>query len=343
MNSRKKLKAVLAGCGVISKFWLKTTSEFDDLEIAGLVDIDISRSENFKKAFNLETAICGTNLEKVIDSVKADIVFDCTVPAAHKEITLTAMSHGCHVLGEKPMTESMQDAKEMLKTAKARGKIYAVIQNRRYMDKIVEFRNVIQSGKLGDLTALNADFYQPFRGRSFRTEMKHVLLLDMAIHSFDQARFISGKDPLSVYCYEWNPKGSWFKHGASAIAIFEMSNGVIFAYRGSWCSNGLNRSWQCDWRANCTEGSAVWDGENNLKAERVVPDPDGAIQESSVPELPECPLEFRGHAGVIREFLDCVHEGKEPQTVCTDNIKSLAMVHAAVESAETGKKVNIEY
>ena len=58
---------------------------------------------------------------------------------------------------------------------------------------------------------------------------------------------------------------------------------------------------------------------------------------------PPAELEFTGHAGVIREFLDCLEKGTEPQTVCTDNIKSLAMVHAAVESAETGKKIQIKY
>jgi predicted dehydrogenase len=46
-----------------------------------------------------------------------------------------------------------------------------------------------------------------------------------------------------------------------------------------------------------------------------------------------------GHAGVIREFVDCVKTGRIPETVCTDNIKSLAMVFGAIESAEAGKRV----
>ena len=46
---------------------------------------------------------------------------------------------------------------------------------------------------------------------------------------------------------------------------------------------------------------------------------------------------------IIRDFIDHIKgEGGVPQTVCTDNIKSLVMVHAAIESAETGKKVKIE-
>lgn len=343
MFENRKLKATLAGCGKISKTWLKALVDFDDVEIAGLVDVDEAQVENIKAAFNLNGAVSGASLERVIEESGSGIVFDCTVPSAHKEIAIAALSCGCHVLGEKPMAENMHDASEMLNAAEKSGKIYAVIQNRRYVDKIVEFKNIVRSGKLGKLTALNADFYRPFRGWSFRSEMRHVLLLDMAIHSFDQARFISGKDPVSVYCHEWNPEGSWFKHGASATAIFEMSDGVVFCYRGSWCSNGLDGSWQCEWRANCTEGSASWDGEDALNAEKVAADADGKELESSRLEFPEIRLEKHGHAGVMREFIDCAREGKAPQTVCSDNIKSLAMVHAAIESAESGKKVSIEY
>ncbi len=58
--------------------------------------------------------------------------------------------------------------------------------------------------------------------------MTHVLLLDMAIHTFDAARLISSADPVGVYCHEWNPAGSWYDRDASAAAIFEMSNG--------WCT-----------------------------------------------------------------------------------------------------------
>ena len=55
------------------------------------------------------------------------------------------------------------------------------------------------------------------------------------------------------------------------------------------------------------------------------------------------PLEFSGHAGMIAEFVESLKNRSLPQTVCTDNIKSLAMVHAAIESAKTGQKVAITF
>ena len=212
------------------------------------------------------------------------------------------------------------------------------MQNRRYLDPIVRFREFLATQAIGALTTINADFYVGAHFGGFRSEMKHVLLLDMAIHSFDQARYLSGADPVSVYCHEWNPSGSWYRHGASAVAIFEMSNGVVFTYRGSWCAEGLNTSWECAWRAVGERGSAIWDGHNSITAERVEGDK-GFIREQQMIPVPEMlKLEHASHAGVIDDVLDCIKSGKIPQTTGT---KSLAMVHAAIESAMAGEKVMI--
>jgi predicted dehydrogenase len=50
-----------------------------------------------------------------------------------------------------------------------------------------------------------------------------------------------------------------------------------------------------------------------------------------------------GHAGIIAEFVRCVRTGARPETHCADNIKSLAMVFGAIESAEQGRPVTIRW
>lgn len=342
MARKDSLQAVLTGCGGISGAWLNPVSTFDDIEIVGLVDLDLGNAKAAKDKFGLENAICGTDLAQVLEQTTPDVVFDVTVPEAHCQVTLTALEYGCHVLGEKPLATNMSDARKMVDAAEENGKTYAVIQNRRYNDNIIRYRNAVQSPDLGDLTTLNADFYLGPHFGGFRAAMQNVLLRDMAIHSFDQARFISGKDPVSVYCHEWNPKGSWYTHGASAVAIFEMTDDVVFTYRGSWCAQGLQTAWECDWRAIGTNGTATWDGAETIRCEVVDPDSEDFFRKTVQPNLPEhTPLKYTSHAGVIREFVDSIKSGGTPQTVCTDNIRSLAMVDAAIESAAAGKKIEI--
>jgi predicted dehydrogenase len=313
------------------------------VEIVGMVDLVAEAIEKRKEEFELEPVATGDDVAKVIADSGADTVFDCTVPPAHPQVVTTALDAGCDVLGEKPMAESMDDARRMVDAAERAGKTYAVIQNRRYNPNIIRYRDAVQSGEIGNLTTLNADFYIGAHFGGFRDVMEHVLLVDMAIHSFDEVRFISQRDPVSVYCHEWNPNGSWYRHGASAMAIFEMTGGLIVSYRGSWCSEGLNTSWECAWRAIGERGTVLWDGFDTIEGERV--DKDEGFRRPTVATVVGAapPVPYTGHAGVMREFLDSLKNGTTPQTVCTDNIKSVAMVHAAVESAEKGTRVAIRW
>ncbi|MBC7869214.1 MAG: Gfo/Idh/MocA family oxidoreductase, partial [Chitinophagaceae bacterium] len=223
----------------MSKVWLNVVQTMPELMMVGFVDLNIETAQARAQSYAGADVIVGTDLKTVLSQTQPDVVFDCTIPAAHHNVTLTALQHGCHVLGEKPMANSMQEAREMVMAAQAAKKHYAVIQNRRYDPNIRRLKAFLESGTLGGLTTLNSDFYIGAHFGGFRDRMEHVLLLDMAIHTFDAARYLCGGDPVAVYCKEWNPAGSWYDHDASAIAIFEMSNGVVYTYRGSWCADGL--------------------------------------------------------------------------------------------------------
>lgn len=336
-----KLRVVLVGCGSISRTWLPAIKDIDDVEIVGLVDINEDAARQRKEDAELTEARTETDLENALRTLRPDVVFDCTVPEAHVQVTLTALEHGCHVLGEKPLADTMENARKMLEAARSAGKTYAVIQNRRYDARIRAYREFIESGKIGPLTTLNSDFYIGAHFGGFRDHMKHPLLLDMAIHTFDAARLISGADPLAVYCKEWNPAGSWYDHDASAIAIFEMTGGIVYTYRGSWCVEGLNTTWESDWQAICQNGSASWDGGACTRAQ-AVSKTGGFLSELQDIDIPESNTKKVGwHKGNIEEFVRCVRTGETPETVCSDNIKSLAMVFGAIESAETGRRVEI--
>jgi predicted dehydrogenase len=237
----------------------------------------------------------------------------------------------------------MENARKMIAASEEAGKLYAVIQNRRYDPNIRRLRAFLDSGQIGPLTTLHSDFFVGAHFGGFRDHMAHVLLLDMAIHTFDAARFISRADPVSVYCKEWNPAGSWYDQDASAIAIYEMSNGLVYTYRGSWCSEGLRTTWESDWRIIGQQGTALWRGDEQIQAQ-VLDGDEGFFRPLRDAEIPADvpPAKTGGHDGLIREFVRCVRDGGTPETIASDNIKSLAMVFGAIESAQKGKTVDIQ-
>jgi predicted dehydrogenase len=337
-----KVRAVLTGCGGIAGAWLGTAPVKKQVEIVGLVDVREEAAVKRAGDFELSGAATGTDLAAMLKQVEPEVVFDCTIPEAHCGVTLTALRHGCHVMGEKPMAESMANARRMVAAADKADKLYAVMQNRRYLPQIRRLRRFLDSGAIGKVTTVQCNFFIGAHFGGFRAVMEHVLLLDMAIHSFDQARLITGQDAQAVYCHEWNPAGSWYQHGASAVATFEMTNDVVYTYQGSWCSEGCNTTWECDWRIVGDKGSVLWNGGDDFRCE-VVQGKEGLVfkqRERTVPKA--CPKRLTGgHAGAIAEFVRCVRSGEVPETICTDNIKSLAMVHAAVRSAGQKRRVKV--
>ena len=341
MNNLKKVRTVLVGCGSMSGAWFDAALALPQVEIVGLVDVVEEAAQKKAAQYQLAQAVIGTDLQTVLQQTTPDAAFNCTIPEAHYTVTMQALAHGCHVLSEKPLADSITRAREMVDAAHKANKIFAVIQKRRYEPAIRRMTHFLASSTLGSLTTVNSDFYIGAHFGGFRDSMRHVLLLDMAIHSFDAARLLTGADAVSVYCHEWNPQGSWYEHDASAIAIFEMSNGCIYTYRGSWCSEGLPTSWECDWRFIGQKGSVVWDGGEYTQIQ-VVKETGGFISTYSTMPIPSYEAgNVGGHAGIIQEFFTCIQNGTQPETQAADNIKSLAMVFGAIESAERGQKISI--
>ena len=337
------LRAVMVGCGGISGAWLVALKTMPEVELVGLVDLNEDAARRRAEQYELTQAVIDQDLSAILEDIDPDVVFNCTVPGAHHDVTLAALRSGAHVLGEKPLANSIAEAREMVEVAKETDRIFAVIQNRRYQSAIRRLRRFLASGQIGRITTVNSDFYIGAHFGGFRDHMRHVLLVDMAIHTFDAARYISGADATSVYCHEWNPRGSWYDQDASAIAVFEMTDDIVYSYRGSWCSEGCNTSWESSWRIVGTQGSVLWDGDAKFDVQ-VVNESGGFFSELEAVEMPSLAEEDRigGHAGVIREFVDCVLSGCIPETVGSDNIRSLAMVFGAVESAESGERVSID-
>tara|TARA_R110002020_G_scaffold3766_16_gene16623 strand:- start:5494 stop:6525 length:1032 start_codon:yes stop_codon:yes gene_type:complete len=340
------LTAVLTGCGSMSKGWLTAITEHPLLagkvQVVGLVDLDRTAAAARAAEYGLADAVIGTDLDAVLTTTRPDLLFDVVVPGARADVVQTGLAHGCHVLSEKPMAASLAAAQAMIAQAAAAGRIHAVVQNRRFIAGVRRIRRLIESGALGELASLNCDFFIGAHFGGFREDMDNVLLLDMAIHTLDAARFMAGKAPRAVYCLETNPPGSWYRHGAAANAIFEFDDNVVFNYRGSWAAEGANTSWESAWRIIGSKGTLIWDGEDGFSAHVAAGD-SGFLREQREIEvpLPADPDQTHGHASVIADFLNAIASGRQPETVGSDNIKSLAMVFAAIDSARRGQRVTI--
>ncbi|MGU3411168.1 Gfo/Idh/MocA family protein [Microbacterium sp. M1A1_1b] len=324
------LRVVQVGAGGMGRAWLSTVAADPDVELVGIVDLDLDVARAGAELAGDASIPVGRSLTELAAETGAQAVLDITVPVAHHPITMEALHAGLPVLGEKPAAQTVAEALSLAAAAEATGQLFMVSQSRRYNDHLVAFRQHLRG--LGTIGTLSTRFAKAPHFGGFREEMDDVLLLDMAIHPFDSARYLLERDPVSVYCESYNPSWSWYRGDAAAAAVFTFEDDIRYVYDGSWCAPGAETSWNGDWRASGADGAALWDGDHDPTS-----DLDGTP--GSPGSAPSVGTEI---AGALASFVRALGSGTTPDGEVHGNVMSLAMVEAAIASTRTGQRIVID-
>lgn len=326
-DSGTPVRVALIGAGGMGRVWAKVISDEPRATLVGVADIDENLVLRAVDELGLAGLPVSSSVTELASHARFDAVVNVTVPGAHYEVNAEALKLGYPVLCEKPIVPTVSEAIKLAALAESTGRLLMTSQSRRYFRTLFEFGQSVE--RLGAIGYLSTDFHTGPHFGGFREEMENPLLLDMAIHAFDAARYVLQADPVSVYCDSFNPSWSWFRGDASAVAVFEMKGGSRYVFTGSWCNQGLDTSWNGSWIARGAEGSSSWDGSS-----RPISDPpiDSHGIDSTSPEQ---------MAGALGEFIGSLRTGFVPYGNIHSNVWSLAMVQSAVASAESGLKVDV--
>lgn len=314
----------------MGRAWLDTIGRRDDLRVSAVVDVMDGAA---RKAIDEREwdAASFTSVEHALAEVHADLLLNVTIPEAHLEVSAASVRAGVPVLSEKPVTPTVAEAIRLAALSRSKGVLVATSQSRRYSRGIAAFRDALVTR--GGAEQLDAQFFQNPRFGGFRDRMPHPLLIDMAIHTFDQARYLLDAEPVSVYCEEFNPSWSWYDGDAAAEAVFAFDGGARFSYAGNWCADGLQTSWNGAWRGSAAGGTASWDGEREVRVQGL---DDGDPTSCALSDGVE------GLDAALEEFLVALDDGPAPSGQIHRNIWSLAMVEAAIASADSGRRVLLD-
>ena len=336
LDGTEPIRVVQVGAGGMGRNWIRLLASSPSVELVGLVDLNVDAAHGALAEFGLTGVVVGTSVAQVAAASRAQAVINVTIPAAHHPVNVEALFAGLPVLCEKPVAPTVAQGLSLAAAAEVSGQLLMISQSRRYYRTLAAFKAEVAS--LGDVGVVTTEFFKAPHFGGFREEMDHVLLVDMAIHQFDAVRYLLDRDPVSVYCEEFNPSWSWYSGDAAATAVFEFDGGARFVYTGSWCADGLETSWNGSWRVNAAGGSSRWDGEGDPVTERVASAaPSGT--DAVPPAGPEASAEEIG--GALAEFVSALRTGTVPSGEVHSNVYSLAMVEAAVQSSSTGAKVQI--
>jgi predicted dehydrogenase len=352
------LKAILVGVGGFGRRWVQVLSANPPVEVAALVDINPAALEEAAAKLRVAKECCFDSAKKALAKVKADLLINVTPPAVHKPIALAAFQAGLHVLTEKPLADTPANCRAMVAAASRYRRKLMVSQNYRFAPWARTVRKLIDEQALGALGSCSIRFYKrPDFGQSYRVTMNYPLLVDMSIHHFDLMRYCLHTDPVRVSATGWNPRWSYFRHQAACQVLLEMSTRVPaerahVTYDANWVARGRETGWNGDWRIECAEG-CIWvtersgemvveldpgTGRARLPAGTRGTPPTVTAQAGPVPLVP---MPRSGQEYSLSEMVAAISDKREPETSGRDNLKSVAMVFAAVDSIERRQPVEV--
>ena len=337
------LRLVQVGMGGWGRNWVnRVIHQSEDVELVACVDLDAGMIAQAQQLLNIPPEQCFLTLESALASVEADAVLITASLPAHIPVALEALNAGKHVLLEKPFAPTIAQAQQVVTTAAKRQRLLMISQNYRFFPAVRAVTALLDEGTLGSVGSVSIDFRRynntsAVEGHRYY-QVWQPLLVDMAIHHFDLMRAILRQEPSQIHCQAWNPPWSKFVDPASAAATITFDGGAVVNYRGSWVSPGPRTCWSGEWRIECSEGEIVW-----TSRDETAPDHVGIRRlgkRARQVKLPEIPLTDRG--GSLKAFVQAVRTGQEPECSGEDNLHTLALMFAAVESATSRVPVSLE-
>ncbi|MCI0370022.1 MAG: Gfo/Idh/MocA family oxidoreductase [candidate division NC10 bacterium] len=328
------LRIVAWGAGFFGRKWLEAVKARNDCELAGVVSRTPARLEELRRDLGLAGVPGYGSFEEALAGGKPGAVIITLPQTFHCEATLKAIQAGLHVIVEKPMAMTMDEGRAIFQAARDHpDRVVMVSQNFRWRPHTLTLRKAIGNGRIGRPGHIMFECRQQIRRKTvdaWREQMPDPFLLDYAIHHFDLMRYLTGEEPREAVGVSFQPTWSWFE-GNAAAAIVTMESGLVVNYGGTMVSHGLETPQEGLITVIGERGTLHLDGGLQV---RVL----GQGEPEVIPQEP-VPEGELGHG--LAKFVDAIRTGRLPETHVGDNIRSLALLLAVVESARRGQAVTL--
>ncbi|MFC4619752.1 Gfo/Idh/MocA family protein [Camelliibacillus cellulosilyticus] len=353
------IKIGIIGSGGIARAHVNAYKKMADIEIVAVADLVPGKADEFIRSMGLEKVQAFEDHKKLLD-IDLDGVSICTPNVAHHSTSIDALLAGKHVLVEKPMAVTLEQAIEMVQTAKKVGKILTVGFQPRYDPNMKVVKEIVQSGQLG-----NVYYVQTGGGRRrgmpggtfIRKELAGAgAMADIGCYSLDLALHSLGyPKPLTVSAYTSNYFGTnpiyhseadQFNVEDFGVALVRLEGGKVLNFKISWAMHmdtlgptlflGTNAGLKLT-PAGSGPWSGVWDG--GIGSISLFHDVLGHHTHSDIPVE-------RHHFDIfyekVRDFVVAMKEGRPAPIPGEEILINQAIIDGVLRSSEIGREVDIK-
>jgi 1,5-anhydro-D-fructose reductase (1,5-anhydro-D-mannitol-forming) len=278
------------------------------------------------------------NLNNLLDDREIDVVYISTTNDLHRDQALAAASGGKHILCEKPLALSLDDAQQMLKTAQTANVVLGTNHHLRNAVTHRTLRKLIKEGAIGKPLAARVfhAVYLPPRLQGWRLSRPEAgggVILDITVHDADTLRFVLDSEVEDVVARSATQGLANRGMEDAVMGVMYFRDGVLAQFHDAFTVK------------HAPTGLEVHGTEGSLFAVGVMTqDPVGRIvlrHENEETEIKlDPPEDLYVHA--VRHFNQAVLTGTQPFATGVDGLRSLAVALAAMESTKTGRRTPVQ-
>ncbi|UPA23969.1 Gfo/Idh/MocA family protein [Shinella oryzae] len=324
----------LIGASTIAREWMIGAIRATGGDVVSVMSTSAERGRKYADDHGIAKAV--TSLDDLVNDPAIDAVYISTTNELHRDQALAAAKAGKHILCEKPLAMSLDDARAMVQAAKDAGIVLATNHHLRNAATHRAMREAIQAGRIGTPLAARVfhAVYLPPHLQGWRLEKPEAgggVILDITVHDADTLRFVLDSDPVEAIAF--SQAGGMGKAGVedAVMGVLRFQNGVIAQFHDGFTTKFAETGLE----VHGTEGSLIG---RNVMTQRAT----GSVTLRDANGEHDLPLD---QANLYETALSAFHAaiaGKgKPSATGEDGIWSLATGLAVVEAARSGGAVKI--
>ncbi len=337
----------IIGAGSIARAHAAAYAQFaNECQMVAVADVFAERAKEFAQQLGSEVQAYDNAL-RLLEREDVHLVSICTPPFTHTELTLAALQAGKHVWVEKPIAPSLAECDNMISAAEQAGRVLAGVFQNRYRPEYQRAKALMRSGELGRLVLAKADclwwrgrnYYEVWWRGTWEKECGGVTI-NHAVHHIDLLLWLVGETVVSVFA-----EMDTFTHDVEvedlSCAVLRFANGAIGSIVSTVSAhqNTDRIEITCEHADLLLPGMHIW-AQCSSPNGFPVPDEERAARLCSLADSVAIPA-GEGHAPQLRDVLDAIASGREPEVSAREARRSLEVITAIYKSASTGEVVRL--
>ncbi|MEH7418381.1 Gfo/Idh/MocA family oxidoreductase [Neobacillus drentensis] len=340
----KKIRVGVIGCGSIAQYrHLPEYQVNPNVELTAVCDINQERVIETAEKYGV---LSYTDYNELLKSGEVDAVSVCTPNYLHAPITIAALEAGLHVLCEKPMATSKEEAEAMIAAAEKNGKKLMIGHNQRFVPSHQKARQLIANGEAGRIYSFRTAFGHggpegwSVDGKEswfFEKEKAFVGAMgDLGVHKTDLLRYVLGEEIVEVGAFVETNAKDFADVDDNAVCVLKTESGIIGTLAASWAYTSKE------------DNSTIIYGEKAIL--RLEDDPinslvvqysNGEVVKYELGKIQSNDAGGQNNTHVIEHFVNAILLDEEPVVSGEEGMKSLEVILAALKSDETKQIVKV--